>query len=335
MKVKIFTLLSSVLVSGLLYAQDIQVTNKWQLLGALEDISSSSFDGKCVDFVWKYDNGWQVHIANGNSYNLPSNITQFDTIHKGQGFWIKGNGKCDVNASNDNSFKFTKDMLAGKTFYTVDEDDNGNLQVTKLIFNNSLSSIDAISPNSTENWGININGNKLTFSDDTDNSYTIIKPMNDYILFEDYNGNGSIDGQGHRLYVNKADAEAYLNSLMADYKEITISGKVNFQDSKGNIKPIPNNVKIHIRPSENNWNPSIVINIDNNGYFNKTISVKKEYFKTNDSFPFVVFGDTNDNNNWDGDSGTVNNTGTLENDIRYLDTSKTLSDLQNIDVIIN
>ena len=213
MKAKIFTVLGSLVVSSILYAQNIQVTDKWQLLGALENISSSSFDGKCVDFVWTYNNGWQVHIANGKNYNLPSGIKKFDIINKGQGFWIKGNGSCKVNTSNNMDIHT---LLAGKTFYTVDEDNNNNLQVTKLIFNNSLNSIEAISPNSTENWGININGNRLTFSDDTDGSYTIIKPMNDYILFEDHNSDGSLDGKGHRLYVNKSDAEAYLSSLQGN-----------------------------------------------------------------------------------------------------------------------
>ena len=57
-------------------------------------------------------------------------------------------------------------------------------------------------------------------------------------------------------------------------------------------------------------------------------------FPSDNKFAFVVYGDTNHNNNWDGDSGTVNNTGTLENDIRYLDTDKMFNELSSIVVTI-
>ena len=39
MKRKILTLLSSILLSGAMYAQDINIQNGWQLLGATEDIN--------------------------------------------------------------------------------------------------------------------------------------------------------------------------------------------------------------------------------------------------------------------------------------------------------
>jgi len=106
-------------------------------------------------------------------------------------------------------------LLAGQTFYVVDEAEDGSKQVTKLTFNEDLTSIEAISPEMTENWAITIEGSRLTFNGDTDGSYTIITAdsANDYIMFTDYNSDGSLDGMGHRLYSDKADAEAYFATL--------------------------------------------------------------------------------------------------------------------------
>jgi hypothetical protein len=58
--------------------------------------------------------------------------------------------------------------------------------------------------------------------------------------------------------------------------------------------------------------------------------VDKDLFSSDSKFAFVVYGDTNHNDNWDGDSGKVDNTGTLENDIRYLDTDKMFDELSSI-----
>ena len=70
-------------------------------------------------------------------------------------------------------------------------------------------------------------------------------------------------------------------------------------------------------------------------YKNSYGTSKKELFDSDSSFRFVVYGDTNDNNNWDGDSGEVNHNGTLENDIRYYDHDITFSDLNSIVVVVN
>ena len=90
-------------LSSYLLAQNITVSNNWQLLGAIEDINTAVFDKSgCVDFVWKYKDGsWQVHIANGNKYNIPSDISLFTTIKKGEGFWIIGNKNCEINTNQN------------------------------------------------------------------------------------------------------------------------------------------------------------------------------------------------------------------------------------------
>jgi len=105
MKRRILTLASSFILSSAIYAQDINIQNGWQLLGATEDINVSKFDNSCIDFVWKYDTvdisnpQWQVHIANGQNYTH-TNPT-ISSLQIGEGFWVKGNdvNGCDVNTS--------------------------------------------------------------------------------------------------------------------------------------------------------------------------------------------------------------------------------------------
>jgi hypothetical protein len=104
------------MLSTMTYAQNI--TAGWQLLGASSDMNVSKFDGKCIDYVWVYDQNsdkWKLHVANGNNYNYQGEY--IDSIKKNQGFWVKANGNCDV--SLDDGLVFTKDMLDGKRLYYV------------------------------------------------------------------------------------------------------------------------------------------------------------------------------------------------------------------------
>ena len=121
---------SLILISGLgmssssLMAQTINVGASWQLLGATQDINATSFDNKCVDFVWKYNNGWAVHVANGQNVTIPSNINALTNIQAGEGFWVKGNGTCAVDTnstvtSGGSTSGFTADMIVGKTLYAL------------------------------------------------------------------------------------------------------------------------------------------------------------------------------------------------------------------------
>jgi len=120
----------------------------------------------------------------------------------------------------------TKALLAGKTFYSVDFEKDGDKEVIKLEFNANVTQMletEVDDANDREEHTININGNKLTFSDDTDGSYTIISQADGYIYFDDRNADGSKDGIGHRLYTNKADAQAYFDSLGGGDKPSTSS----------------------------------------------------------------------------------------------------------------
>jgi len=77
-----------------------QIKDGWQQLGAITDTNLSIFDDKCIDYLWYYDNTdssnpqWKLHIANGNDYNYCGET--IDTVKKGEGFWAKASGECNV-----------------------------------------------------------------------------------------------------------------------------------------------------------------------------------------------------------------------------------------------
>jgi hypothetical protein len=102
----------------------------------------------------------------------------------------------------------TKELLAGKTFYVVENDDKKGWEKSEVHFNNDVT----ILTDDEGNADITITGNRMTFDDDTDGSYTIVTPMADYILFDDRNADGSKDGEGHFAFANEADAQAFLDS---------------------------------------------------------------------------------------------------------------------------
>ena len=93
MKVKSL-FLSSVLVASYIYACDIDITDRWQLLGAPKDIDVSVFDKECA-IVWKYkyNEGWRVYRPNNRV--IPKNLKRLESIKKGEGFWIVKALGCD------------------------------------------------------------------------------------------------------------------------------------------------------------------------------------------------------------------------------------------------
>jgi hypothetical protein len=97
---------AAMLITSALPAQDISITNSWQLVGAVEDINVSEFDNSCIDYIWKYnntntENPWQLHVANGGTYTLPDGVSEITSLNKAEGFWIKGNRSCDIKTSDD------------------------------------------------------------------------------------------------------------------------------------------------------------------------------------------------------------------------------------------
>ena len=112
MRIRSLVLASLLTASASLSAQDLNIHGGWQLLGATDDIADMTiFDGKCVDFVWKYDTTqatpqWQLYVGNKTDYQVPTGIATIPQLYKGDGFWVKGNSNCTISTSttsNDNN----------------------------------------------------------------------------------------------------------------------------------------------------------------------------------------------------------------------------------------
>jgi len=131
MKRKILTLISSFIVSSAIYAQDLDVQNGWQLLGAIEDINISNFDNTCVDYLWKYKNeDWQVYIANNQTYDL-SNITAMTSLNQGDGFWIKGITECKISTETQTPKLLKYIIDFGDISVGIDDSNTFNLSLPK------------------------------------------------------------------------------------------------------------------------------------------------------------------------------------------------------------
>ena len=102
---KLSYIASSLLLLSSLSAQDIQIQDGWQLLGATQNINTSKFDDAgCVDYLWKYNNiattdteKWQLHISNSNINTNGVSYPSVASLNAGDGYWVKGNGNgCSV-----------------------------------------------------------------------------------------------------------------------------------------------------------------------------------------------------------------------------------------------
>lgn len=115
----------SALVVCSVNAQTIDVTDTWQLKGATENITSmDGFNNKCVDSVWTYDSAnekWNLHVANGESYNIPTTVSTLSSISSSEGFWIKGNSNCSVDTAT--TTESTTSFISGKTIVLYPNDE--------------------------------------------------------------------------------------------------------------------------------------------------------------------------------------------------------------------
>lgn len=124
-----------------------------------------------------------------------------------------------------------KSLLAGKTFYI----DDG-----KIVFNAEVTSLTYTDDEESGTETVSIDGNKLIFSDDTDrdedgdeDGYTLfVGQTSDYLIFADYNADGSYDEET-RIFYDKAKAKADWDSLTPpdtnkiDAKKV-VSGKTYY-----------------------------------------------------------------------------------------------------------
>lgn len=124
---KIITKIASIILcSCFLYGQSINVENKWQLKGAMEDINLTVFSNSCADIIWSFDsdlNSWGIYLTNSSKYSVPTDMRLIDKINPGDGFWVKGDSNCSVNTSPTTKIFYTS---IGSFIIT----DNGILQDT-------------------------------------------------------------------------------------------------------------------------------------------------------------------------------------------------------------
>lgn len=102
-------------------SNNIKIQQGWQFLGTSIDLNTTIFDNSCVDYIWLYESGgWKLYISNSSQYSYPAGSIELNTIGTNRGFWVKGNGNCEVDTTlSDNSGQFTQSDLLGKTFYII------------------------------------------------------------------------------------------------------------------------------------------------------------------------------------------------------------------------
>ncbi len=229
-------------------------------------------------------------LADEGIASLPTTDTEMDEMLA----VIAANGGTEVSEEDAAEHMLTT-LLAGKTFYVVDEAEDGSKQVTKLTFNKDLAFIEAISPEMTENWSISIEGSRLTFNEDTDGSYTMITvdPANDYIMFTDYYSNGSLDGIGHRLYRDKADAEAYFDSLKNPDLEALIVGKTVYQKCGETVDSMTFQANGELVSVENGQNVTVGYRIEGNIVYTIEEDGEDAHIFVDATSDFIKFQETN------------------------------------------
>jgi hypothetical protein len=112
-------------------------------------------------------------------------------------------------------------LLSGNTFYQVGQNPNDPLDIwgAKLVFNNDITEVSYTrsyvkDPGEAAIISINIDGDKLIFTESTDDSYIIVgAKKSDYIIFTEYNADGSVKGNT-RLYYDQVKANEYYSELM-------------------------------------------------------------------------------------------------------------------------
>jgi hypothetical protein len=145
----ISTIVSAVLLTSTIYAQNINITTGWQLVGTQTAYSNmNDFNKSCIDLVWKYNKNtstWSAYSPDNNTAQLIADSTTIDTlnnINENDGFWVKANSDCNiVNESVvlDNNISvetgFTQEYLDGKVFYLLQpHQDTGELIVKNIEF---------------------------------------------------------------------------------------------------------------------------------------------------------------------------------------------------------
>lgn len=120
-KHKYFSFIAATLLASGAYAQSIDLEAGWNLVGSsVDNVKSSSFNS--VTTVWGYDSQskkWKVYSPNSAIEDKIKELENsgafsiFDTLNKGDGFWINSAKKQTITLDGDVSSKTSKVLNAG------------------------------------------------------------------------------------------------------------------------------------------------------------------------------------------------------------------------------
>ena len=119
---------------------------------------------------------------------------------------VSGDVRSDVEVEQhlaQTQTEITKELLAGKTFYVVGPDGETNqIVLFKIVVNKEVTSFKSykLDGTLTDDATVELNGNKIVFTDNTDGSYSLVSQENGYILADDRLSDGTKDGIGHSVY---------------------------------------------------------------------------------------------------------------------------------------
>jgi len=123
--------------------------------------------------------------------------------------------------------EITKELLAGKTFYVVvgitDPEDTPEIQKAEI--NQAVTEMTLTTDRGTKTLTLEIKGNKIAIvENDSDKVFNPVIQQDGFIQIDDKRANGD----GHRLYVNEADAKKYFDSLKGENSSTTSSDLEKF-----------------------------------------------------------------------------------------------------------
>jgi hypothetical protein len=100
-----------------------------------------------------------------------------------------------------------KTLLAGKTFYAVDNSKEDG--ITNVTFNENATEMTLVENGEEHTSAIKIEGNKISIVGESEYGM-FVKKTNDYILFNDFDEDGKADGQS-RFYYTETKAQEYID----------------------------------------------------------------------------------------------------------------------------
>ena len=85
----------------LVKAQDFEIVQGWQLVGATVDMNSTIFNDTCVSKLVGYDGvsgEWSIYISDTTNATGSSSVATLSLLERGKGYWIYGQGICTVRS---------------------------------------------------------------------------------------------------------------------------------------------------------------------------------------------------------------------------------------------